>query len=869
MGECMVALPHLLSCAKKPSPRAVEPTQNRLPQLACPQDQAISGTFQVRTTHLGVDTAPARSQLSVSLPAPEFRPRFTLDAADINATLASNAFGTPVDVTLSHSAGFFTLGAEGEVARHATLGAFGRAWGKSYGGGVNLAVKDPWGNHHKIELGRFTHHAVNDLGPCKAPVPNAASRRSLELRQSTVTGLGLMSNLPPTAPVCAALRLDLSRGRDVVYRTHRPTAEARLLLATPKKNHSSVIAPLNQPDKLLPDDRLTLQVCGTVYGAMAVGIVGACAGVQALVRGDFEISIHRAPDDNRIDMMVTPTQVSGVRLFGTVAGGAQLSYGRYNTSILRQCFSFDMDTPAGRQGYLDALTGKLPCRLHDVPAGGASMGTDLLWAQLVRRENALLPAGVRRLCVQKIDSQQVRNSCGLRLYCLPGVGRQSGPVIAWGRGSSNGHEVETCTEGQRVLSRIVDAHETLHEHPFDGTYSTRVCATQNFVTEVPVNGPAQRVFRGVTGYVRFTADRITCGKMSKIFANEARQAFKLPFATYARARDCRDRGRVITFRRTFDPQAMTRLASIGGAAQRGQAHRFYIMGFAQPLRASLLKLLHDLAHDSGMVDEDARLRGWAEQTNNFLHAQGILGLAALHRLLGSDPTQLHVATHSALYKDAIQQASTLALLHKPLHSDMSVKQVRALFAAAEKALQQLQTAKTIAQEDPWLKPAKRRRLVRALRRAEKQVRGMLVVSRLNAGSLLRMVTQLTHALWLSSADKRIVAYLSPSPSRPHIRRDFGPAFVGIYLRQRQRLQAHMALLRQDVLRDERRRTRDRQACREWLRMLDIWLEMGANNAQTRHLWLDALGWFYWLRPTRWWLRRTILNEAKPGARRRL
>ena len=240
------------------------------------------------------------------------------------------------------------------------------------------------------------------------------------------------------------------------------------------------------PDQKLPDtfklgDEVVVKRTGTFTVSAVVGNLAVWGGVQLFLRGEVEVTAHKL-SNNLMEVKFSPTHVQDLSNFVYSPLGPEVDLGDAKADSFRQTFVFDLNEPAGRAAYLDAIAGKLPSALHKFTNRDLKVDDEQRLADMLRKEATLLPKGVQRPYMHLVLAHQRRWGGGAHWAVVPPelLPEKWETSLTWHWKHS--HEQQTVTDGHVIDAadnRSFERHAQLLMH---GLHRTQVSAQQRWIT---------------------------------------------------------------------------------------------------------------------------------------------------------------------------------------------------------------------------------------------------------------------------------------------------------------------------------------------------------------------------------------------------
>lgn len=651
-----------------------------------------------------------------------------------SATFAGD--GKSTDVSLSVADGW--LGGGGGVS-WATLdgGATSVSGGLSwYPGGIavdgTLARTTSDGRTAKLGGMAFfdADRAVTDLGP----TGDDDNARRIELRRSTGTS-GTLTPGAATALIGFGGRLGIGKERSVVYRTTVDDDRARELITEKKgavgwlrdkaralgaSDDPVTLPDLRAPESLRPGDELVTTVSGRFSGGLFIGGLPLRLGAQGVVQGDFTVGVKRL-DDDRLEVVVTPTDVKAVQ--GRV-GAPWLLEADVSRSVSRgltQAFVFDLKEPGARDAYLKVLDGELPGGLPNKLKGRRREAQELVNAL----EAETLPAGVQRSFVDQVELKRIQGgvSATFALWFKGG----SFPGLGISRASVD--EKHTRLDGRGARDTDTRGTERHRQVLLSGDETRGVYASLRRTTTFDDEGRGTSTFGQLALTLQLSDSKVRGRELDDEIIGPLNEHFGL--ALRPMNRDGRKKSRSVSVSRALDATDLARLATLATTT------------------AGLEPLARQL---EGAHDDTAR----ATVVQTFVAKGGLDAMAAIVRALGEPKRTLVVESSAAAYSDPLEKAQELALRYAaPISLSDDNKVLASRFAAVEKALKEATLALADLPHDALLDDEGRSGLTKALEQAKGTLEGLLSSSHLDDKERTALCARLERG-WTTGDEQRVL-----------------------------------------------------------------------------------------------------------------
>jgi hypothetical protein len=592
---------------------------------------------------------------------------------------------------------------------------------------------------------------VRDLGEHTGNVQELHGTRKIELTTTLSRGAGFGAGVAG-GWIGVGGSLTLDEGRDVMYRTHVSPERARKLLhaetgvARVIKDKARVVGmlrdPVEIPDLASPEllrvgDELAVSTSGAFSLGVALGGVGMRLGAKALARGGFHLAVRKL-DHDRVELAVTPSKVRGIHVFADAPLVLDVRAARLVGGALRQAFVFDISQTSAREAYQRALKGDLPNGLHAVKS--VSQPTDEALVLALRQE--VLPAGVTRSHLEKLDLERVRTGFGINF----GPIQEGGIISGLGLHRVTTRERHFVTDGEASIIEETRGLERRREVLLSGTEHAGVSATLRSSALYDDKGTATWQFEGLGLKGHFSDSRVRGLELNDEVIDHINTAFGTLFPHFQRKGH--SQSRQVTLERRFDAADFAALARMPPQSLALAAH-------------SADTSEEDLRELSTTLSQLTRDHDAARALQDYVATHGMKGFGALHRLLGK-PEQLAVTTSSSAYEEPTEQARTLKLKYgTPVAVGSSPDDLLKRFSEGKKALARTEQSVLDAESDVLLSAGERVAMVRQITRVADEIRELLRVDHLPQPERERLVLEL-NAGWVSSADEHLIDVLQQS-----------------------------------------------------------------------------------------------------------
>jgi len=531
-------------------------------------------------------------------------------------------------------------------------------------------------------------------------------------------------------------RLQMSKGKEVVYRTFMEDVEARDALneaADPRnffRNKAealgliakSVPMPnLGRPETILVGDEMVVQTTGKIQGGILLGGMGSTLGVIGTMEGSFEMAVRRL-DDKKIELSVCPKTIKGIG----ITANATLAHAFAAKSValaMRQSFVFDLDTEDGRDAYRKAVHGILPSNLKDPGAVHENDDERLLAAMNLEA----LPSGVTRTFLEKAEVPMTIKGVGAGIHILPD-GAGSGGIAYHEIASKQRHVI---TDGAVALTRNTEGMEHAHQRFRSGTERKAVYATVRRVTTFDGPGKYTRDFDRLLLRANFSDSKLVGDDINKKMVAPINNALGTTIDDFERAGHHQSRD--VTLERILTIEDMDKLAR---APVVDVARACSISGADT---GRLTTLISDLAGEFNPWDR-------AQLIQEYISDQELEGFGALHQVLGGNKRSLNVRTSSDAYVTPIKQAQNLSLQFSHRIESWDTKatlndrfsSVREAIEGVREALRDLEDDSFLLEFDPVGMEAQRG----ALLSARRTLRDLLKMDHLKPAARRKVIDKL-------------------------------------------------------------------------------------------------------------------------------
>ncbi len=526
---------------------------------------------------------------------------------------------------------------------------------------------------------------VVDLGVCDAPMATRLARarglsartrmRQIEIHHSRGLAASLRGMFGHLY-IAVQGRLGYSRSKDIRYRAFVAEGVAKDILfekrgvrrffrdkarALSWTSDRLPIPEISRPEAIPLGDEITLIRSGAWILSVLAGNLAIWAGVQATLKGDVAIRVRKLGEFT-VEVMYTPTSVKSLALVATSALGLQATVDRAPAKALRQVFTFDLRCKAARDAYHDALKGKLPGALHKTRPGNDAAGMAKALQAALREEVDMLPEGVGRVYAHALHAVQKRKGGGIHLYLIPRFVLPKGWEPGWMRHRIKLRETEAIAQTEGAVFTDSWITEARAELGWRGLRSKRAVALSRQETKDGRDSVQSLVLHATISQGRMSVRRLN----RKVIA-DLRKKFNICLPAHEPMEG--KRAWLVEMYRMVDARDMARLVSLGS-----ETYSTPMASTAHALRMS------NLAERTGIVATqivgflktlatERQLAGQVRQAQAFVQAHGISGIAALHGLLGDDPTQLQTKITQSNYEKTLVKARRLVLKY----SDSTVR----------------------------------------------------------------------------------------------------------------------------------------------------------------------------------------------------
>lgn len=550
----------------------------------------------------------------------------------------------------------------------------------SFGLSGKLARADAAGNVKELSVGVSVdgEREVTDLGK------TADGRRRIELDRSF--GKGLKAGPGALGAMLGfSGKLGVSRDKSVLYRTSVTEDEARELVcerggvvgflrdkarAAGLKEDPVVVPDLSEPESLQVGDELIVSVSGGVSAAVLVGGLPFRVGAQGLVQGEFELAVKKH-DDNRVEVVVTPSRVRGVQVRGLAPFVFDADASRTSAAALRQGFVFDLRDPEARAAYMSVLDGELP---GGIQKDARERKTRVSVAEAALDDEAL-PGGVSRTYVEVLRAKQKRLGFGIGFA----LWHRSGPFIGFGHEKARTDEDALRVDYRGVRKTDTRGVDVRRQVLLSGNETRGVYARLHRSTNFDSDGEASVHFSGLDLELVMTDSKVRGRELDDEVIDELNSAFDLDIPHF-------------------------------GKKGAGEARRVDIK------RELSLADLDDLTHSDApeLADLSERMRGTdapvlrARAVQDFIQDEGLAAFGAIHRALGGGRGGLEMEAHASLYEHPERALDGLRLRYpEPFSTDDDKKSLTQRVKRVEEALAEVSDALEVLPDDPLVDDGKK------------------------------------------------------------------------------------------------------------------------------------------------------------------
>lgn len=522
-------------------------------------------------------------------------------------------------------------------------------------------------------------------------------------------------------------RLDVSKGTQLVYRTMVTRQRAHDILfeghgisqfvrdklrALRLKKEIMPIPDQHDPDSFKPGDEVIVTKSGSFTVGVVVGNLMVWAGAQLFVRGDVEVAVHKL-SDKLMEVTYNPTKIRDGSGYIYSPLGPEIDGGKGGAQSFRQSFVFDLNEPEGLEAYHAAIDGKLPCQLHKFTSEDATASADQKLRDLVLRENALLPKGVSRSYVHLILAQQSRVGGGAHWGLIPQELLPKRWSVNLAVHSTKVQEQQTITDGHTIDSMDSKSCERRAELVFWGEHTLEVSAQQRWLADETT----PRHFQGITLRATLLDSRAHGMGYNRSMIGRINRTFNTDFAKFLLPG--KSQSREIDLTRVLHESAVEQLARYGALWSQDTS--------ASPLppisaedAAVIVSRVEQIAADTDVsaetivamlvaVHDAADTQARATVIQEFARQRGLRGFGVLHRLVPDTAGDLHVATLSSVYTDALHQGDKLTLLYlHPVGSNDLPEDICKRYRDVEGALDQVACALYVLADDDLVPDSQRK-----------------------------------------------------------------------------------------------------------------------------------------------------------------
>jgi hypothetical protein len=632
----------------------------------------------------------------------------------VSASLARNSFSVVAGGTRG------TRSASGNVAF--TSGALSAGFDLARGG---TKVTQAFGFVGTVSGDR----KVADLGPTEG------GRR---VKLETSRGVGVWASLGLASPALSAgTTFSRDRSKEVSYTTTLPTEAARAELhagnaierfvdarakAFGLKADALAPPPMDEPEKLAVGDELTVAVRGSMSGGLALGAMGARAGAQASLRGDFELSLKKL-SPTQVELVLTPTRVRGLQLFLDTPSPLEVDVTRVQARSLSQGFVFDLTQPGAKAAYLEALQGKLPAAL-----GGLKAAAPADAKELVKLAKAVpLPSGVQRTFLEGVETTATGAGGGLDFGVLE---RLSG-IAGLSTRTTRVSEDRARTDGAHTVVEASRGVEKRREVLLSGTETTQVFGSvRTRVTFDDALKPTSH-FDGLGLSATLTDDKVRGDELDEEMVKRLNETFGLSLARSERPG--RGLSRTVKVELNLSAEVLDSLAEATPDSRKGQA------------------LVATLQH----LDATAR----AEQVRDFVAQGGLEAMGQVFRWAELAPDALSFTSEAGAYEKTGESARALALKYNAaIALTDGTGTITHRFEEVTKALDKTAEAKLDALADPFLTEDARSTVTATLGGDSTTLTTLISFDHLSKKDRAALKDELSSG-WVTGAERRLIDHL--------------------------------------------------------------------------------------------------------------
>lgn len=656
---------------------------------------------------------------------------FSADVSRATLTLGGTRTETGRDASISTSVAknYVSVSAGGTAGRASGTGTLAFT-SSSASAGFDLARGTNRGTVGLGLLGTVSaDRTVTDLGP-------GEGGRRVELKTSR--GEGVWGSLGLATPALAAgATFSVDRSREVTYRTTVPDGVARGELhgggrlerfaegkAKALGLAADALAPpaLDQPEQLAVGDELTVSVRGSLSGGLALGAMGARAGAQATVQGDFELAVKKL-SATQVELVVTPTRVRGLSLFVDTPSPLEVDVTRVRAKSLSQGFVFDLSQPGARAAYQAAVAGTLPQGLGALKSLSPADPAEL--AKLAR--TAPLPAGVQRTFLEGVETAATGAGGGLNFGLVERLSGIAGLSARVTRVS----EDRVRTDGQTAVVLASRGVEKRREVLLSGTETLQLFGSVRTRVRFDDASKPHSQFDGLALSATFQDDKVRGDELDDEVVQKLNQTFGLKLEEMERPG--RNLSRTVKVELTLSAEALEHLARSRPSDEKGAALARSLQGLGATERA--------------------------EKVRDFVARGGLEALGEVHRWAGLTADALALSTEAGAYEKTSESARSLSLkYHQPMSVSDGAGTLTVRFEEVSRALEKAAEAKLDAVEDPFLDAEARKTVTATLAGDEATLTRLISVDHLPVADRARLKDELDRG-WTTAAEHRLIRHL--------------------------------------------------------------------------------------------------------------
>jgi hypothetical protein len=573
---------------------------------------------------------------------------------------------------------------------------------------------------------------VSDLGPTEGG-------RRVELSTSRGEGVWLTAGIASPA-LAAGAYLSLDRSREVTYATTIPDDAAKrellsgnalsrfadnTLKAFGLKADALKPPPLDQPEKLKVGDELKVAMRGSVTGGLALGAVGMRAGVQASVKGDFELSVKKL-SATQVEVTVTPTQVRALQAFLDTPSPLEVDVTKVRARSLSQGFIFDLSKPEAKAAFEAAITGKLPNALGGLKSASPADAGKLV--ELARSEP--MPPGVQRTFLEGTETTATSAGAGLDFGILE---RLSG-IAGLSARTTQVSEDRARTDGTHAVVEHSRGIEKRREVLLSGTEGVQVTGSVRTQLLFDFAGPAASSFEGLTLTASISDSKVRGDELNDDIIDTLNE--KLGLSLPHVERDGRNLSRAVKVEFALSAKDLAALAKARPEDEEGM-------------------LLVEGLQDQGPTEQ-------AEAVRDYVAHGGLKALGQIREWANIPTAEMGITTESAAYSKSSDAVKTLGLEYdQPIALSDGAKAITRRFEEVSTALRKLNESWLDAVEDPFLDGKTRPGVRTALEANEKALQQLISVAHLKPDERLALRDQLDSG-WVTAAESRLMEHLDQS-----------------------------------------------------------------------------------------------------------